>query len=59
MEAHLLGYGGGDLYGSQLTLEYQAYLRPEKAFPSLDALKAQLAKDREAALRWAEVHGVG
>jgi len=52
VEAHLLGYTGGDLYGRCLTLHYHQYLRPEQRFPSLDALKEQLNKDRAAAIDW-------
>ena len=56
VEAHLLDYDGGELYGRHLTLEYQVFLRPEQTFPSLEALKEQLEKDREKARRWAETH---
>jgi riboflavin kinase/FMN adenylyltransferase len=35
----------GDLYGKQLTLEFQAFLRPEQKFASLEELKAQIQKD--------------
>ena len=54
IEAHLLGYGGGDLYGRKLTLNYQQYLRPEQKFLSLARLKEQLGKDRSAAMAWAQ-----
>lgn len=53
VEAHLLDYCGGELYGRQITLEYLHYLRPETVFPSLDALKEQLDLDRQNARRWA------
>ena len=53
VEAHLLDYPQRPLYGRQLTLTYRAFLRPETAFPSLDALRAQLAQDRLSALEWA------
>jgi riboflavin kinase/FMN adenylyltransferase len=39
----------GDLYGKHLSVELVAYLRPEMNLPDLDALKAQIAKDAEAA----------
>ena len=42
VETHMLGYVGGDLYGKQLKLTYLRYLRPEKRFATLAALKAQL-----------------
>ena len=56
IESHLLGYAGGDLYGQALTLGYLHYLRPEKRFPTLAALKAQLAADERDALVWARQH---
>jgi riboflavin kinase / FMN adenylyltransferase len=39
----------GDLYGQEIEVELIAYLRPEAKFDTLDALKAQMAKDCEAA----------
>ena len=56
VEAHLLGYDGGDLYGRPLTLTYLAYLRPEQRFLTLAALKAQLTADEAAAERWFAAH---
>ena len=53
VEAHLLGYPQQPLYGKRLTLVYRVYLRPETTFPSLDALREQLAADRLNALEWA------
>lgn len=37
----------GDLYGKELTLEFYAYLRPERKFPSLEALQAEIRKNAE------------
>lgn len=54
VEAHLLGHAHGDLYGRELTLAYCLFLRPEQAFPSLEALRAQLDRDRESAVAWAK-----
>lgn len=56
IEAHLLGHPDHALYGKRLTLEYHDFLRPEQSFPSLEALKAQLARDRLSALSWAKEH---
>ncbi|MCE5343992.1 MAG: riboflavin kinase, partial [Eubacteriales bacterium] len=56
IETHLLGYEGGELYGKNLTLTYLAYLRPERRFENLAALKAQLAADEADALRWVRLH---
>lgn len=35
----------GDLYGKKLTLEFAEFLRPERKFDSLEALKAQIYAD--------------
>ena len=56
VEAHLLGHAHLDLYGRGLTLAYCRYLRPEQAFPTLEALREQLRRDRLSALAWAREH---
>jgi riboflavin kinase/FMN adenylyltransferase len=48
VEVHLLDFAG-DLYGQYIELEFVAFLREEQRFPSLDALKAQIARDIQAA----------
>ena len=48
VETHLLDFQG-DLYGQHLILEFVARLRPEMRFPSVDALREQIARDVEAA----------
>jgi len=48
VEVHLLEWRG-ELYGRTLTAELAAFLRPERSFDSLEALKAQIAADCEAA----------
>lgn len=35
----------GDLYGRELTLEFYAFLRPERKFPSLEALQAEIREN--------------
>jgi riboflavin kinase/FMN adenylyltransferase len=50
VEAHLLGGFDADLYDQPLTVYFVARLRNEQKFSGLDALKAQLAQDAEAAL---------
>ena len=55
IEAHLLDLNEM-IYGQQLTLHYHSFLRPEKTFPHLEALKSQLQQDREAALAFVEAH---
>lgn len=44
VEPWLLDFDG-DLYGKQLTLAFHTYLRPEKKFDSLDALRAEIEKN--------------
>lgn len=51
IEAHLLGFDG-ELYGEPVRVEYLRFLRPERRFESLDALRAQLARDRESVREW-------
>ena len=58
VEAHLLDYSGGPLYDCTLRLTYCLFLRAESKFPTLEALKNQLAQDCEAARRWAENAGL-
>lgn len=44
VEAHLLDFQD-DLYGQELKLTFVAKLRDEMKFPSLDALREQIARD--------------
>ena len=53
LEVNIFDYDG-DLYGRALDIDILDRLRPEKAFPTLAALKAQLARDRAAAGAWGE-----
>ena len=50
VEAHLLDFRG-DLYGRRLRLHFVARLRPERRFPSPQALAEQIARDIAAARR--------
>jgi riboflavin kinase/FMN adenylyltransferase len=47
IEAYLLDYPGESLYGHAVSLEFHRRLREERNFPSLDALKEQIAADVE------------
>lgn len=47
-EAHLLDFNG-DLYGEEMEVTYVEKLRDERRFPSLEALKEQIACDIAAA----------
>jgi riboflavin kinase/FMN adenylyltransferase len=44
LEAHLFDFAG-DLYGRRLAVELLSFIRPERKFESLDALKSQIAED--------------
>lgn len=47
-ESWILDYAG-DLYGRELTLTFHRFLRPERTFPSLEALTEQIHRDGEMA----------
>jgi riboflavin kinase/FMN adenylyltransferase len=44
-EAHLFDFDGRDLYGEPIRLAFLGRLRDERRFPSVDALRAQIAED--------------
>ena len=44
VEPWILDYDG-DLYGREITLEFYRFLRPERKFPSLDDLKAEIHRN--------------
>lgn len=48
IEAHLLDYEGGDLYGLPLAIDFHRRLRNELRFASITDLQAQLARDADA-----------
>ncbi len=50
LEVHLFDFEG-DLYGRELEVEFDAFIRPEQKFDGLDALKAQIAEDATQARR--------
>jgi len=47
IEAHLLDFDG-DLYGKPIRVEFERFIRAQRAFPSADALADQLRRDVEA-----------
>ena len=51
IEAHVLDFDG-DLYGRAVRVEYLCFLRPEHRFSGLEALVAQLNRDRLAVHQW-------
>jgi riboflavin kinase/FMN adenylyltransferase len=44
LEVFLFGFDG-DLYGREIAVEFIAFVRPDAKFPSVEALKEQIAKD--------------
>ena len=48
IETHLLDFSS-DMYGDEIHVEFHAFLRPEKKFPGVDALLAQIREDISAA----------
>ena len=48
LEVHLFDFDG-DLYGAHLTVEFLAKIRDEARYADLDTLKAQIARDCDAA----------
>nr|MBQ8244232.1 riboflavin biosynthesis protein RibF [Oscillospiraceae bacterium] len=46
VEPWILDYEG-DLYGREITLEFYYFIRPEKKFPDLDALKAEILRNAQ------------
>lgn len=51
IEVHLFGFHG-DIYGQDVQINFLKRLRNELKFPAIEALRKQLVKDREHALRW-------
>ncbi len=50
LEAHLFDFSG-DLYGQEIDIFFEQFIRDEQRFDGLDALKAQIAADSAAALQ--------
>jgi len=48
LETHLFDFSG-EMYGEDMEVFFLEFLRPEQKFPSLDALKAQIALDARQA----------
>lgn len=51
LEVHLFDFQG-DLYGREIEIAFLRFLRHEQKFDSLEALRAQIHKDAEAARDW-------
>lgn len=52
LEVHLLDYHGEELYGHLMRVEFLHFVRPERAFDGLDALKAQIEADIDHVRAW-------
>ena len=50
LEVHLIAFEG-DLYGHDLETEFVRFLRPERKFPDVAALRDQIARDVQSACR--------
>ena len=50
LEAHVFDFNG-DLYGRRVCVALSAFLRPERKFDGVEALKAQIARDADDARR--------
>ena len=50
METYIIGFDG-DLYGQDIAVALVRFIRPEAKFAGLDELKAQIACDKEEALK--------
>jgi riboflavin kinase/FMN adenylyltransferase len=51
IEVHILNFES-DIYGEQAELTFYKKLREEQKFPSIEALKSQLEKDKTATVAW-------
>jgi riboflavin kinase/FMN adenylyltransferase len=47
IEAHLLDYSGGELYGRTIVLDFHEKIRGQSKFETMDALEAQMKSDIE------------
>ena len=45
VEANLVGYSGGSLYGQKVLLRFKSFIRPEQKFKDIGALVRQIKKD--------------
>ncbi|MDE5706399.1 riboflavin biosynthesis protein RibF [Muribaculum sp.] len=54
IEAHILGFDG-DIYGTTVAVDFLHYMRRERKFPSIEALRRQLVDDAAAVLEISEL----
>lgn len=55
IETYIIG-ANLNLYGCEVTLELMEFIRPERKFESLEALKAQLESDKASIISWFEAN---
>lgn len=48
VEVHIPDYQGGELYGKTLFVHLKRFIRNEQTFPSLEALRLQMLKDKKS-----------
>ena len=56
LEIHLLDFNG-DIYGQDIEVRFDRFLRPEMKFAGVDALREQIRKDVDTARTLAANHG--
>ncbi len=54
VEAHLLDFNG-DLYGSDVAIDFSRWLRDQQPFPGVQALCHQLYRDKAQTRQWADM----
>ncbi len=56
-ETHIFNFNS-DLYGTELFVELHAFLRGERKFSGLDALREQMKADKEQCVQYFKTHGI-
>lgn len=56
LEVHLFDFDA-DIYGQEIAVALHHFIRPERRFPDIDALRAQIGSDAEVARAWHETSG--
>ncbi len=52
LEVHLLNYSGEEIYGRLMRVEFLHFIRDERAFDGIDALKTQIETDIDHVRAW-------
>jgi len=52
LEVHLLNYDGAEIYGRLMRVEFLQFIREERAFDGIDALKTQIETDIDHVRAW-------